>query len=697
MPTTKVEVLEPHARHIGSAMLVITADGSWAVGTTMANAVKVSLPGVPSIDDSTFGYSAVAVEKDGSGYTLFVRNDEDEDQLLQVRLDSTGRADASSLALLQGASLYAAEEQYKIDLNDSGGFGQGDVLLQGGAANLYVNELGHYRIGLATASATLTVGGTPLDDQLLPAGWDIVEAVPKEGGGWRVFAQDPQGNVFDAGFDAGGAFSGGSVVGGASLDALEAALGLDIDGDNDLAAPAGWTSVIKTPSLRAAIDQALAPPAGQFAAAAAAAAASGANAAALPLADAPNTMTHAELVTLLRGIVTSHQANGNAPITAQEVADLQALAARGAAAFAGNGSAADYLSYVFSRLVEGSDANRFFQGGNAQRTELGSLAAGASPELLDKLIQKWLLGGDLPGASTAGDSATGAAKSVVAAYAKSSGTLFVDGITVADVNQGTAGDCYLIAAMGGLAATKPSALQSLFVENAAVGEARTWGVRFFDANGKAHWVTVNDMLPVPEAGGTTLAYAGSANKALNGEIWVPLLEKAYAQANTLGILPRAESTGFNTYAAIEGGQGDPLGALVQSKVIAVSDPGASFGNNGYLVTVPMDRSNPEVRAQLETAMASVINAGKVVWLGVTTTAKDAFDNQLLVGSHAHFIIDADPANPNNTDVLVYNPWGLSTLPSPAGPAPGNFVSPASYTIAQLVGIAGLDFMVLEGG
>jgi hypothetical protein len=694
MPTTKVEVLEPHARHVGSAMLVITSDGSWAVGTTMANAVKVSLDGVASIDDSTFGYSAVAVEKEGSGYTLFVRNDEDEDQLLQVRLDATGRADASSLAMLQGASLYAAEEQYKVDLNDSGGFGQGDVLLQGGAANLYVNELGHYRVGLSSATATLSVGGTPLDDQLLPAGWEIVEAVPATGGGWRVFAQDPQGNVFDASFDGGGAFAGGDVVGGAALDALEASLGLDIDGDNDLPAPAGWTSVIQTPSLRTAIDQALAPPPAQMAAQLVA---PGANAAPQPLADAPNTMTHAELVALLRGVVTSHQANGNAPITAQEVADLQALAARGAAAFAGNGAAADYLSYVFSRLVEGSDANRFYQGGGTQRSELGSLAAGASPELLDKLIDKWLLGGDLPGASTAGDSATGAAKSVVATYAKSSGALFVDGITVADVNQGTAGDCYLIAAMGGLAATRPAALQSLFVENAAVGEVRTWGVRLFDANGKAHWVTVNDMLPVPEAGATTLAYAGSANKALNGEIWVPLLEKAYAQANTLGILPRAESTGFNTYAAIEGGQGDPLGTLVQSKVIAVSDPGANFGNNGYLVTVPMDRNNPEVRAQLEAAMASVINAGKVVWLGVTTTVKDGFDNQLLVGSHAHFIIDADPANPSNTDVLVYNPWGLSALPTPPGPAPGNFVSPATYTIAQLVGIAGLDFMVLEGG
>lgn len=688
MPTAKVEVLEPHARHIGSAMLVITGDGSWAVGTTMANAVKVSLDGLASIDDSTFGWSAVAVEKDGTGYKLFVRSDEDEDLLAQIMLDSAGRADASTLAVLQGAALYAAEEQYKLDLNDSGAFGEGDVLLQGGLANLFMNELGHYRIGGATTSATLTVGGVPLDDQLLPAGWEIVEAVPEDGGGWRVFAEDGDGNVFDAGFDASGALVSGNLVDADALDALENALGLDIDGDNDLAAPAGWTSVIQTPSLRTAIEQALGP---------ASASTPGAHAAAQPLADAPNTMTHGELVAMLRGVVASHKADGNAPITGQEVADLQALAARGTAAFAGNGAAADYLSYVFSRLVEGSEANRFYQGGNAERTELGSLAAGVSPDLLDKLIDKWLLGGDLPGASTAGDSATGAAQSVAASYAKSDGALFVDGIAVSDVNQGTAGDCYLIAAIGGLAATRPTALQALFVENAPLDGARSWGVRFFDASGRAHWVTVNDMLPVPEAGASTLAYAGPADKDLNGEIWVPLLEKAYAQANSLGILPRAESTGRNTYAAIEGGQGDPLGTLVKSKVIAVSEPGASFGDNGYLVPMPVDRNDPAARAQLESTMASMINGGKVVWLGVTDTVKDGFDNQLLVGSHAHFIIDAEPNNPDNNTVLVYNPWGLSALPTPPGPAPGNFVSPASYTIAELVGIAGLDFMVLEAG
>ena len=87
---------------------------------------------------------------------------------------------------------------------------------------------------------------------------------------------------------------------------------------------------------------------------------------------------------------------------------------------------------------------------------------------------------------------------------------------------------------------------------------RSWGVRFFDAKGQTHWVTVNDMLPTVPGDNTKLAYGGPADKSLNGEIWVPLLEKAYAQANTLGILPRSENKGKNSFMAVEGGGGDPI-------------------------------------------------------------------------------------------------------------------------------------------
>jgi hypothetical protein len=691
MPTLKEQVTEAYARNIGSAMLIINGDASWSIGPSMVSAVPVTFADITAIDDSTFGFSAIAAESDGrGGYRLFVRNDEDEDMIVEVKVGANGHVDPASVAVLSQAQLFAAEDQFGIDLNDSGGFGSGSVLLQGGAINLYMNELGHYQLGDSAATATtLTLAGQPLDDQLLPAGWEIVEAMPG-GGGWQVFAQAPDGVIYDAHFNTSGGYTGGDLLLGDALDAFEQSNGIDIDGDNDLPAPAGWTSVLQSAFLRDAVDRALAPPTGALAAGQAVSLS-----AALESAQPASTITHAELVNMLKGLIQNHRAANDAPITGQEVADLQALAARGKAAFAGNGAAAEYLSFVFSKLVEGSEANRFFNGGNAQRSELGSLGANSSVSVLEKLVDKWLLGGDMPSPSTAGDSATGAAKSVVGTYAQSMGTLFVDGISVTDVNQGSAGDCYLIAAIGGLAASQPAALQALFVDNGAVDGVRSWGVRLFDANGHAQWVTVNDMLPVPQAGSTSLAYAGPADKNLNGEIWVPLLEKAYAQANSLGFLPRAEATGQNSFAAVEGGQGDPLGALIAGKVISYSDPGTNFGNNGYLVTRPVDRNDPAARAQLEADLKGAVNAGKTVWLGVNNTLKDSFDNQLLVGSHAHFILDANPADPNNSDVLVYNPWGQSAQPEPPGPAQGNFISPAHFTLAQLVGIAGLDFMVLD--
>lgn len=680
MLNAKVEVLEPQVRYIGSATLLANTDASWSIGPDPTHLVKVTFSGA-AVDDSTFGFSAVAAESNGQGgYRLFVRNDADNNMIVEVKVNAAGHVDPTSVAVLDKAQTFAVEDQYKVDLNDSGGFGSGPVLLEGGAVNLYMSEVGFYQVGTGTAEPmTLTLGGQGLDDQLLPAGWEIVEAVAK-GADFEVFAQAPTGEIFDATFDATGAYTSGSLLSGAAMHDLELSLGVDIDGNHDLPAPAGWTSILKNDAIRHAVEQALSSTAtGQSDARALSAGA---------MSTAANTITYAELVTMFKTVIQAHKDSNDAPITAQEVADLQALAARGKAAFAGEGAAADYLSFVLGKMVDGSDANRFFNGGETQRSELGSLGAGSSVSVAEKLVSKWLLGGDMPSTATAGDSATGAPKAVTTTYGKSSGTLFVDGITVTDVVQGTAGDCYLIAAMGGLAASKPDALQAMFVDNGTIDGVRSWGVRFFDANGQAQWVTVNDMLPVNPSDTTKVAFAGSASKDLNGEIWVPLMEKAYAQANSLAFLPRAETTGQNSFAAIEGGQGDPLGALIAGKVISYSFPGANFGNNGYIVTREVDRSNAAATDQLVLDLKGLINAGKTVWLGVNDALKDAAGNSVLVGGHAHFMIDPNPADPNNTDVLVYNPWGISG-------ASDNFVSPATMSLAQLVGIAGLDFMVLD--
>ena len=695
MTTTVERVVEPHARYLGTATLYINPDGSWSVGPDPRTLTQVSYASITRIDDTTFGFTAEAVESDGKGgYVLFVSSNVDSDLIVQVSLDAQGRADAASIAALDTAALYAAEERYRIDLNDSGGFGDGPVLLQGGEVNLYMGALGQYQVGTSpTQLKTLTVAGQALDDQLLPAGWEIVQVVAA-GTGYKVFAVDSHNAVFAADFDASGAFAGGAVLAGDALSAAEESFGIDINGDESLPAPVGWTAMLKDPAIRALVEADLS--AGGTVRALASA--GGDDMRGIEAGPA-GTITYTELVRLFQSVIKSHKDAGDTPVTAAEITDLQALAARGKAVFAGNDVSPDYLSFVLSRIAEGSDANRFYQGGASQRSELGSLTVGSPLSVLERLVDKWLLGGDLPSTATGGDSASTTAKAANPVYAKSEGTLFVDGISVSDVNQGSAGDCYVIAVMGGLAAVQPTAIQAMFVDNGVIDGVHTWGVRFFDAGGRANWVTVNDMLPVASTGGTEVAYAGSASKALNGEIWVSLLEKAYVQVNTLNILFRNQTNGQNVYAAVEGGFGDPLAQFLGGKVLGYTAPGTGYGENGFINTRDVDLKTDADKVRLESELKVAMNSGKVIWIGSSANVKDAFGNSLLVAGHAHFAVDANPSDPANGDVLVYNPWGLAALPSPPGPGAGAqpFVSPAPYTLAQLVGIDGLSFMIVDGG
>lgn len=698
MPSSNPLVIETHARHLGNGvMLFINADASWSVGPNSKSLVKVKMGSITSITDDTFGFSAVAVESDGKGgYRLFVRSDAQNDTLVEVSVGANGEVAASSVKVLTKAELYAAENQFKIDLNDNGGFGGESVLLEGGEVNLYVDAEGAYQVGKSsTTIVTLNIGGTLLTDEVLPAGWEVAEARSATSG-YTVYALDPSGNVFEASFDATGALTGGNLLTAAQLEALEGSGGLDIDGDFDLPLSANWTTALKDPELRRMVEAALAPPAG-LAAAPGEGAGSGAQA------TGPNGMTYTELVGMLNTMISSHKAAGNSPISADEVTSLQALAARGKAAFTGStAAAADYLAYVFGKMVDSSDANRFYNGGSTQRSELGGLTAGTTLENFEKLVSKWILGGDLPSPATGGDTANARAGSVTALYAKSSGSLFVDGITLADVAQGSAGDCYLIAVMAAVAGTAPTAIEAMVVENAAIDGVRSWGVRFFDANGKAHWVTVNDMLPTSPDNNSRLAYAGSAGKDLNGEIWVPLIEKAYAQANALGILPRAESRGLNSYGGIEGGHGDPYAQLLGGKVTMYSvvanaaEAGtAPLAGNEFITWNGIDGSNREAKAAFTNLLKTAINSGKTVWVGVRTTQTDEFQNQLLVGGHAHYLLDADPADQNNSTVLAYNPWGLQARPNPPAAVEAQYLSPVPYTLEQLVELAGLSFCVMD--
>ncbi len=671
MPSTTNElILESNVRHIGSggALLFINSDNSWSVGLNTNALVKVHFGAYKSITDGTFGYSAESIEKasSGNGYTLYLRSDADNSQIVQVAVDATGNVDGASIQVLTNEQKYQAEISTGVDLDGSGGLGGAPVLIEGGSENLYMSADGVYELGADAAHLQpITVGGQPLTNKTLPSGWEISKCLPTASG-TEVIVKSGNSGVFAAQLDANGAYLGGTPLTQDQVIAKETALSIDINGSNDLPTPAGWTSALKNSFIKSAVDAATA---------------------------ANGKMDYAQLVTMMTGIIQAHKANGNAPLSSSEFTDLQTLAGHGKNLFAGaSASATDYLAHTFSKLVNGSVANEFYTGGKETPVALGNLGANSSVGTLEKLVDKWLLGGDLPTPTAGGDTATGKASTTVAVYAKSGGALFVDGVSPADVTQGALGDCYMVASLVTVADVKPNAITSAVVDNGTNNGVHTWGIRFYDSTGQANWVTVNDMLPINSVADPRLAFGGNPTKDLNGEIWVALFEKAYAQVNMAKILPRAEKSGMDAYYAVEGGSGDPIPELLGGgKVNAYNYENYNWDTNPYVINNVVDRTNPAALAALQATVIKAMNDGKPIWIGSGATTKDPYGNTLLTSGHAFSAQDANKADPASTVANVYNPWGVQVLPTP--PDNVGHLSPFPYTISELIGMPDVNIWI----
>jgi hypothetical protein len=204
-----------------------------------------------------------------------------------------------------------------------------------------------------------------------------------------------------------------------------------------------------------------------------------------------------------------------------------------------------------------------------------------------------------------------------------SGSLFAGTPSHLDEYQGYLGDCYLISSLGAIADSVPTAIQNMFVDNSD----GTWTVRFY-ANGVADYVTVDATLPFY---GNSLVYAGAG---VNGSLWIPLAEKAYAQWNETG---KEGRDGSNTYAAIEGGWMADVDAQV-------------LGRNAtsYNVSTTADQN----------ALIAALGSKKAVTIGTVQSSRaDGSLSYGLYGSHAYAVIGYA-----NGTFQLYNPWG-SNQPS----------------------------------
>ena len=649
-----------YARHIGTAILYISTDGNWSVGQVgqkVSDYQKIKFNGTTSINDDTYEVTALTAElREGGGYVVYLQSNADSGQFIEAYLDVSGNITGGKA--MSQAEMYAAEVKWGVDLNENGGLGNALVLVDAGSVNIYIDGAGAYQIKQENGSfAPLTFAGNPVTLATLK-GYEI-ESVVTQSGGYKIFVRSSEDNVFELGTDEAGVVSASSirVLGSTQLAAAEAETGQDLNGKGDRAVVAGWTSTLKTAALQAEVSSQTANDA---------------------------KITHAGLVKIVNTAIQS--LGGSSKVGESVFSDLQAIAARGKDLFTSkdlSGAETGYLQYVFDKMVNGSKANNFYTDGGTQSQALGNLSADAAIDVLQKLENKWLLGTDRPNPNTEGDTANPNATAASGVYKAFEAPLIAGNTAAFDVSQGSAGTCYLLAAIASIAHVNPTAFNALFAANGAnANGSTTWGVRFFDTAGKAHWVTVDNQLVVRNADDSIAAYTKVKGVDAAGistpEMWAPLVEKAYAQANELQIFGRQKQV--NSMFAIEGGFAEGVVNVAGGRVTQFGAEETTINGNPILKvsTVP----------EGSTALAEytkALNSGKPVFVVSFANSKDASGATLFTSGHAYMAYDADTSSASNTSVKVYNPWGPTTSTS--------YVAAFDSDLVTLVGTEGISLWV----
>lgn len=654
-----VKVTEPFARKISSAVLFIDKNDQWNVGNLGSSAEKmlpVTYQGFRGIDDNTYGLKAISAESTGDGgFALFLGSN--SAGYFKAILDKTGAV--TSVAKLTYDQLFSEEVTYNVDLNHSHGVGSAStVLTHTGNTEIWVDGAGSIgkidqaKDGTNQFVKFKAVGGADVKIQELTDGkWKITGALT-ENGNINLYGFNDLSKAYAvASFDTSGNSVSFNTLNPTQVAATVSASNHDVFGTRNVALNSTkWTASLKTDYIKSYVDSAL-------------------------IND--GWMNQTETVGLIDLVIKTESQKGGglekATVSKDVFNDLIYMAEHGSSIFRSvsitlkpNG----YLAYVFGSMIEGSDANEFYTGGKSQPVSLGDLNAGDKVSKLQLLENKWLLGLDLPIPKVEGDTAKPGSISSTAVYKEIDGSLFIDGVRPAEVIQGGLGDCYFVTSLLLLARGAPEFLADAVVDNGVINGKQTWGIRFYDQGGNPLWVTVNKELPVISKSNSSLL----GTSTTTGELWIPIFEKAYAQANEIGLFGREDVD--NAYYAIEGGQGDSLFSLTNANITVYQD--FPYDQPSTVRSVFVDtKSKTNVDAAAKEIMA-VLNAGGIAWIGCDRDAFDKSGKQTFVGGHAMAVFDYAPSDPNNTTVYVYNPWGTSAIGD-------SYSSPFVVDIAVVVG------------
>ncbi len=316
---------------------------------------------------------------------------------------------------------------------------------------------------------------------------------------------------------------------------------------------------------------------------------------------------------LLKVLQSVDTAMGSSTLTSTQFNDLKTLTAS-VGKVLGTDS---YLYGITNALVNGSAGNATWTGGSATHDALGNLAVGRSAYTLDKLIDKWFLGQDLP-TWNPDDVLNGVAYSHVdlPLYSKY-------GPANTEVSQAEVGNCYMLASLVDIAYDDPAQIESMITDN---GNG-TYGVRMYGLNDELMYVTVDDELPGGGTAGTGTSTAG-AN-------WVAMLEKAFVSYTGM---VRGDA---NAYASIEGGNNEAIQAFT--------------GRNMAFYKVA--GSHPSDPAATKKAMIAALTTDDEEVLYASYTVLNASDGKReLVTGHMYSILDY---NSSADTFTVRNPWGAT--------------------------------------
>ena len=203
-----------------------------------------------------------------------------------------------------------------------------------------------------------------------------------------------------------------------------------------------------------------------------------------------------------------------------------------------------------------------------------------------------------------------------------------------DVDQGMVGDCYLHAAMAAIARANPQSLADLIEDN---GDGTYDVTLHFDVDGDwvpwavDHVIRVDDSFPTRDDG--LPAYAGDSGVRDGAELWVMLIEKAWAVAQ-------------GSYDAIWSGT-NPDGL----RLLGMED-------------VSNLRTSSKTAAELGTFMHEHLEANHALicqtpdYAGSSEATRTLAERVGTVGGHGYAVVAVDVGAGT---VDLQNPWGTNSL------------------------------------